>query len=272
MLDSLRRSRGLLVAVLVVAVVIVGAAVVVATTDASLSPFGLGPGTHEQLAPGVSHNGTVNVTRLLAAHRSRLYERGFNSTIVVLSRSNGSVAVASGQRMTATPNLTRVLTQQNRSVPGGQNTTATTYANESATDVRLAVGGNETYRVGTRTQTPTVPPISRATVSVLREAADTFTVANVTESGGQRRVTLTATTTRSINETGVWTTVRMVVTGQGVIRSLHIHSGTDGGRQVLAYRYSLGKLGVDSVARPEWVGSIPSNATEVTPGQRSQGR
>jgi hypothetical protein len=267
------RSRRVFAVAVVILLVVVGAAAVLATIGVPDLPFGP-DGDGERLAPGVYENETVNVTRLLEAHRTQLRTSGFSATTAVTSRTNGSVTVSSGQRVTASPNLTLVRVRQNRSTVDGGNVSAQVYSNETTTLVRQVVDGNESYQVRERTRGRTVPPISRATLTVLGQASGNFTVANVTETETGRRITLTADLSSGGSPTDARTQVTMVVDGQGVIHTLTVQSGRDGGAQTIASTYRLRELGVESVARPAWASEVPANATRRTPigGQQSVGR
>ena len=238
------------------------AAAVLATTGGPVNPFGQGdPGAAQgQLAPGVYANDSVNITQLLVAHRSQLRTEGFLTETTVTSRANGSVVVTSGQQVRATSNLTEVLVEQYRSTADGRNVSADVYVNETKTLVRMVVGGNESYQVRERVQSQSVPPISRATLTVFGEAAGNFTVENVTGSDAQRRITIT-TTLGGTNGTAPQTDVTMIVDEQGVIHSLTLVSGQQGSGQVVETRYELQQLGVESVQRPAWIDEVPSNAT-----------
>ncbi|MFD1588743.1 hypothetical protein ACFR9U_17325 [Halorientalis brevis] len=258
-----RRTRLALVGGVVVVLAIVGAAAVLATTGDPVNPFGQGEPETGELAPGVYANDSVNVTRLLVAHRSQLREQGFLTETTVTSRANDSVVVASGQQVRATSNLSRVVVQQHRSAAGRQNVTADVYVNETNTLVRMEADGNESYQVRERVQSQSVPPISRATLTVFGEAARTFTVENTTGTDAQRRTTLTATI--GGNGTTPQTDVTMIVDEQGVIRSLTIVSGQQGSGQVVETRYDLQQLGVNTVQPPDWLSEIPANATVRTP-------
>lgn len=265
MTPTIRRTRLALVLGVVVALAVIGAAAVLATSGTPGNPFEQGTNETGRLAPGVYANDTVNITRLLIAHRTRLRNEGFRTQTTVTSRANGSVVISSGQQVKATSNLSRVLVDQNRSDPRRGNVTATIFANETKTLVRFAVDGNESYQVRQRTQTQTVPPISRSTLTVFGEAAENFTVANVTGAGEQRRITLTATVTPDNRTGGPQTQVSMVVDEQGVIRSLNVRSGQPGGTQAIETQYRLQQLGVSTVRQPDWVSEIPANATVQTP-------
>jgi len=270
-----RRTRLALAAGVVVVLAVIGAAAVMATAGGP-APFGQGdPGSaQDQLAPGVYANDTVNITQLLVAHRSQLRTRGFLTETTVTSRANGSVVVASGQQVRATSNLTRVLVEQHRSAAGRENVTADVYVNETTTLVRFVVGGNESYQVRERVQSQSVPPISRATLTVFGESAGNFTVENVTGTDAQRRITIT-TTVGGANETsGPQTDVTMIVDEQGVIHSLSLVSGQQGSGQVVETNYELQQLGVETIQPPGWLSEVPANATVQTPpdGRRTTTR
>ncbi|WP_136715233.1 hypothetical protein [Halorientalis salina] len=273
MVRSPNRSRRVFAVAVLILLAVVGAAAVLATIGVPGLPFGP-DGDGERLAPGVYENETVNVTRLLEAHQTQLRTSGFSAVTAVTSRTNGSVTVSSGQRVRASPNLTQVRVRQNRSTADGENVTAQVYSNETTTLVRQVVDGNESYQVRERTRGRTVPPISRATLTVLGQASGNFTVANVTETDGERRITLTADLPSGSSPSDARTQVSMVVDSQGVIHTLTVQSGREGGAQTIESAYRLRELGVESVDRPAWVSELPANATRRTPidGQQPVGR
>lgn len=249
MARSSSRSGIAVVAVVAVVLAVVGIAGVLATTP-DVAPFEQAPAENGSLAPGVYANGTVSVPTLLSAHQTALREQGFVTRTTVTAQANGSVVATSRQHLRATENLSRVLVEQQRT-SGDRNVTATVYSNETRSVGKVVLDGNETFQSRERVRSRTVPPISRPILGVFRRAAGNITITDVTETNGERRITLNAT----LNQTSLG----MVVDGQGVVRSLELQVRRP--ESVIDTTYRLQQLGVDTVDRPSWVSEVPTNLT-----------
>ncbi|MFB6135203.1 MAG: hypothetical protein ABEJ04_00400 [Halobacteriaceae archaeon] len=230
------------------------------TTTTTASGAGTSTVAPDALPPGVTGDG-LNESALLAAHAETLARRG--ATV----RSNYTVEGAGvdryddlrvTERATVGPNATR-LSVRGEIVMDGNRTASAKFANRSLVLMRNARGDEARY-YGRELPAGERDPTRGLAASAVqrRRLADLLRGGNfsVTAAEGDR-VTLVATTFADGEETRYADRrVRLVVDGDGVVRSL-VANGTlaDGG--AFRYEYRVDALGATTVATPAWVASAP---------------
>jgi hypothetical protein len=215
------------------------------------------PFSAERLPPGVATDGSVDVSRLAAAHAEALAGASF-ALDLNLTRTvavNGSTRrVAASQRTLTDGDGEFLLRFENPQVGIGQ----TTWGNDSTAVSRVTAQGSTSYR-------PADPALVRENLSA-RPFVDQFLAAGAysVAVAGEDRVLLTADAPRTDAADRIGGSVsavdayegRAVVDRQGRIRHLSVNADVslaNGGSATLDVSIGLSGLGSTDVERPEWV-------------------
>jgi hypothetical protein len=234
------------------------------TVDETASPTGTPtPSVPDgRIAPGVTGGGIENVSALLDAHSSGLYQRGFalttDRTVTIENRT-----YATERRIVVASNARRLRshTTSNRS---GERTTARSWVDTTMERLltRVDSGGETGYRippigaVGERSREGYATYLVQTNRIERLLRGGEFEVTGVTERNGTRLYALVATNF-STSEYYDDREVHLYVSAEGTIHVLKA-TGETAGEDRFAYGYNLSRLGVETVDRPDWVARAPA--------------
>lgn len=199
--------------------------------------------------PGVTNGSVTNATALTVANDAAIIDRG---GAVTISDAGDTYRLAVGA------DFSTFEFSGSRVGSDGQTVTIDRWSNETTQFIRMAQAGESSYRARQRQDDPR---FFRRVGDYL--AAGDFTVAN--ESTGNGTVVFTADEyVPPADGYGPFENVtsftgRLVVDESGLVHNLTITAMSDG--EPHRFRYALDRVGIDRVARPDWIGDVPATAS-----------
>lgn len=208
--------------------------------------------------PGVSENGTANISAVLQSHRNTLSSQGYVAVTNATDRRNGTIAVAQNRTYRATPNGSHLLVVEHETDAQGSTREVAVWANDSHRLTRQSTDDDEAYGISGRVPVTPVPPTTDPFVTAFSRVDGEFVVTDAATVDGHRVVTLAAPLQRSADgDAGGTLTLR--VDDRGVVRrATATHHAADGTQRMT---YRLVSLGVDDVPKPGWAGRVSANPT-----------
>jgi hypothetical protein len=214
--------------------------------------------------PGLSANGTANISTVLESHRSALSNRGYVAVTNATQRADGSVVSARNRTFRATPNGSHFLVVERGTDDQGATSGATVWANDSYRFTRQATAETEQYAVTGRVPGTPIPPTTESFAAAFSRADGEFVVTDSETVDGHRVVTFAAPLERSADRNGNPGTLTLLVDDQGVVWNATATRPTADGTERVTYR--LVDLGVESVPEPDWLSEARDEATTPGPG------
>jgi hypothetical protein len=209
--------------------------------------------------PGVTANGTANISVVLESHRSTLSDRGYVAVTNTTRRANGSVTAARNQTYRATANGSALLVVEGETDGEGTTSRRTLWANDSYRFTREATAGTDSYDVAGRVPVTPVPPTTDPFATAFSRVDGEFVVTDAETDGDHRIVTLAAPLERTAGRNGDPGTLTLRVDDRGVVRNATATRPTADGTERMTYR--LRSLGVERVPEPAWTDRVRANAT-----------
>lgn len=219
--------------------------------------------TGNATVPGVSGNGTANISTVLESHRSALSNRGYVAVTNATQRADGSVVSARNRTFRATPNGSHLLVVDRGTDDRGTTDTATVWANDSYRFTQQATAETERYAVAGRVPVTPIPPTTESFAAAFSRVDGEFVVTDSESVDGHRVVTLAAPLERTADRNGNPGTLTLEVDDRGVVRNATATRPTADGVQRVTYR--LLDLGVESVPKPDWIENVSRSANESEP-------
>ncbi|AQL41374.1 hypothetical protein BV210_00985 [Halorientalis sp. IM1011] len=210
--------------------------------------------------PGVTANGTANISAVLESHRSALSERGYVAVTNATRRADGSVIATRNQTYRATENGSNLLLVERETDGQGATSATTVWANDSYRFTREATDGADSYDVAGRVPVTPVPPTTDPFAAAFSRVDGEFVVTDAETVDGHRVVTLAAPLERTAERDANPGTLTLRVDDRGIVRNATATRSTADGTERMTYR--LVDLGVESVRQPDWTANVSANATE----------
>ncbi|WP_424018831.1 hypothetical protein ACOZ4N_04990 [Halorientalis pallida] len=210
--------------------------------------------------PGVTANGTADISTVLESHRSALSDRGYVAVTNATRRDDGSVVAARNRSYRASPNGSHLLVVARGFARQGQRRRATIWANDSHRVTRRTTPGDDEYTAAGRVPVTPVPPTIEPFTAAFSRVNGEFVVTDSETVDGHRVVTMAAPLERPTEWTGDTGSLTLRVDDRGVVRNATAIRPTPDGTERMTYR--LVDLGVERVPRPDWTGNVSRTAAE----------